>query len=76
MSELLEAGIIKAENRYASRKFQLSVLVILIALGMSIWGSLTMDQLVDVLKWTLGLYCGFNVTEKATEWLNSRMGSK
>jgi hypothetical protein len=58
--------------RYASRKFLLAVLVVALATWMNWLDALT-PQLVDVLKWTAGLYCGFNVTQKAGEWVAAKI---
>jgi len=60
---------------YASRKFLLTLLVIAIAVVMN-WFDKLSPQLVDVLKWTFGLYCGFNVTQKASEWIANLIAPK
>ena len=57
---------------YGSRKFLLALLVIAIGTAMT-WFNLLTPQLVDLLKWTTGLYCGFNVTQKATEWVADKI---
>ena len=56
------------DSRYASRKFVIALLMLVIGVGMTYLGMLT-PQLVDLLKWTGGLYFGFNVTQKAAEWV-------
>jgi len=56
------------DTKYASRKFVLTLLVVGIAVGMNWLGRLS-PELVEVLKWSLGLYCGFNVTQRAAEWI-------
>lgn len=59
-------------SRFASRKFILAVLVIVIGVAMTLEGKFSGDHLVDLLKWIAGLYFGFNVTAKASEWLASK----
>lgn len=59
-------------KRHASRKFLLSLLVVGIATWMN-WLEALTPQLVDVLKWTAGLYFGFNVTQKAGEWVAAKI---
>lgn len=65
----------KAETRYASRKWRLALLVVAVAVGMELAGKLT-PALSDLLKWTLGLYCGFNVGQKGVEWLAEKVAPK
>lgn len=57
---------------YGSRKFLLALLVIGIGTGMSYVGLLE-PQLVDLFKWVTGLYYGFNVTQKASEWISVKL---
>lgn len=62
-----------ALNKYASRKFTLTASVILLATVLSIFGYLT-PLLVEIFKWTCGLYCGFNVTQKGMDWVTEKAG--
>jgi hypothetical protein len=57
----------RADRRYSSRKWRGFLLVLAIAVGMELANRLT-PLLVEVLKWSLGLYCGFNVTQQAASW--------
>lgn len=59
-------------NRYASRKFLLALLVILLATTLAYLELLT-PLLVDLFKWTCGLYFGFNVTQKGAEWIVTKL---
>lgn len=61
-------------NKFASRKFLLALLVIVIATVLTYLQLLT-PMLVDVFKWTCGLYFGFNVTQKGAEWIVSKLSS-
>ena len=54
-------------SRYASRKFRALLFVLVLGVGMEIASKLT-PLLADLLKWSLAIYCGFNVTQKAAEW--------
>lgn len=65
----------KQESRYASRKFLLAILMVVVGVGMTLHGSLT-QQLVDLMKWTAGMYFGLNVTQKAAEMFTSSKGSQ
>ena len=60
------------ENKYASRKFILALLVILFGVALTIWGKMTSEHLVDLMKWISGMYFGLNVTEKATSLLTPK----
>jgi hypothetical protein len=60
------------DAKFASRKFLLTLLVVAIAVGMNWLGKLS-PELVEVLKWSLGLYCGFNVTQRAAEWIAQKV---
>lgn len=81
MSDTAETAIIadgivaKAESKFSSRKFSLALLVILIGTALTVWGKLTSEHLVDLLKWITGMYLGFNVTQKASEWIAGKLGS-
>lgn len=61
--------------RYASRKFILALLVLAVAAWAN-WAEMLTPQLVDVLKWVAGLYFGFNVTQKAGEWVAAKVTIK
>jgi hypothetical protein len=61
------AADIKEASRFSSRKFVLAVLVILIGTGLTLGEKFSSSDLLELLKWTVGMYMGFNVTEKATE---------
>jgi len=58
--------------RYQSRKFILALLMLAIGTTLTYFGMLT-ELLVDLLKWTGGLYFGFNVSQKAAEWVSAGM---
>ena len=60
---------------YGSRKFLLALLVITIGVVMTYLDMLS-PQLVDLMKWVVGLYCGFNVTQKASEWVSTKLTNK
>ncbi len=60
---------------YASRKFLMALLVIAIGTAMNWFGKLS-PELVEILKWTFGLYCGFNVSQKAAEWVATLIAPK
>lgn len=64
----------KAASRYASRKWLLVLLAIIVGTAMEWFGKLT-PQLVGLLQWVVGLYCGFNVSQKAVEWVASKFTS-
>lgn len=63
-----------ADSRYASRKFVLVVGIVALGTVLHIFGHLG-DQLVDLMKWVTGLYLGFNVAQKAGEWITSKVNS-
>lgn len=65
----------KETTRYASRKWLLALLVILVGVAMS-WFDKLAPQLVDLLKWTAGLYFGFNVSQKAAEWVATKLAGR
>lgn len=50
-----------------SRKFIVTLLILAIGVVMA-WFDHLSQALVDLLKWTGGLYFGFNVSQKAAEW--------
>ena len=58
----------KADIRYASRKWRFALLLAAAGIGLELASKLS-PQLVDYLKWLFGLYCGFNVTAKAGDWI-------
>lgn len=64
-----------AASRYASRKWRFALLLVAAGVGLELAGKLT-PLLVDYLKWIFGLYCGFNVTAKAGEWVATYVASK
>jgi len=51
-------------ERFASRKFLLVLLALAIGVGLRMNNMLD-AQIVDLMKWALGLYFGFNVGQKA-----------
>lgn len=53
------------ESRYASRKFLLVLIAILGGAALHLFGKLD-PLLVELVKWTLGLYFAANVGQKAT----------
>lgn len=57
---------------YGSRKFLLTLLVIAIGVAMTFLNLLT-PALVELLKWVSGLYMGFNVSQKAAEWVSTKI---
>lgn len=63
------------DPRYASRKFRAFLLVLAIGVGMEL-GSKLSPQLAELLKWSLAIYCGFNVTQKAGEWIAQLLTTK
>ena len=62
-------------TRYASRKWIFCLLLVAAAVGMELAGKLT-PTLADFLKWVGAIYCGFNVTQKAGEWIADLLASK
>lgn len=62
----------KAASRFASRKWLLALLVVAVGVGMELAGKLS-PQLVGLLQWVVGLYSGFNVTQKAAEWVATKL---
>ena len=65
----------KQESRYASRKFLLVLLVLVLGTALAVTGHLT-PLLVDLMKWITGLYLGFNVSQKAAEWVANKVGTQ
>ena len=63
------------ESRYASRKWIFCLLLMAVAVGMEIGDKLT-PTLADFLKWLGAIYCGFNVTQKASEWVASFISNR
>lgn len=57
-------------TRYASRKFIVALLILGIGTAMT-WFTRLTPELLDLLKWTAGLYFGFNVSQKAAEWITT-----
>lgn len=53
-------------SRYASRKFQLAAVALLAIIVFFALGRLTEDAFTNAIQWTLGLYFGANVAQKAT----------
>jgi hypothetical protein len=66
----------QATTRYASRKFLLALLVAIACIVMRSLDLLDQPQFVDLLKWTLGLYFGANVVQKAAEWTTTALAGK
>lgn len=62
-------------SRYASRKFAMGLLVLAIGAGLDA-NKLLSPLLVELMKWTFAIYCGFNVTQKAAEWLADAISTK
>ena len=65
----------KNEANYGSRKFVLALVVIFLGVGMSLTGHLT-PELVELMKWVSAMYFGMNVTQKAAEWITSKVAGK
>ena len=65
----------KNETNYGSRKFLLALAVIAIGVGMTLTDHLT-PELVDLMKWVSAAYFGMNVTQKAAEWITSKVANK
>ena len=66
----------KEESRYASRKFLLALLVVIACIAMRVTDLLDPARFVELVKWTAALYFGFNVTQKAAEWIVQAFGNK
>lgn len=56
------------ETRFASRKWILAAVVTVAAILLFIGGMLTEAAFLDLVKWTLGLYFGANVVQKAASY--------
>jgi hypothetical protein len=63
-------------SRYASRKWQITVVLLIAFLTLFTIQRLTEAGFVELVKWTVGLYFGFNVTQKAVEWVAGALGTK
>lgn len=63
------------KTNYSSRKFLLVLLVIAVGVGLQLESKLT-PLIVDLLKWSLSIYCTANVGQKAKDmlaaWLEKR----
>lgn len=58
------------------RKFGLTVGVIVIATGLVIWGKITADNFVDLVKWVSGLFLGANVVQAVGVAAAEKVGVK
>ena len=57
-------------SKYASRKWQITVFILLATLALfGFTEKLSEAGFVDLTKWVVGLYFGFNVAQKGLEWL-------
>ena len=56
-----------SDSKFGSRKFVIAILMLAIGVGTTFMGLLT-PQLVELVKWTGGLYFGFNVSQRAAEF--------
>lgn len=63
---------IKADSRYSSRKFLLALLVVVTGTVLTVMDLLT-PLIVELFKWTCGLYFGLNVTQKGAELIAQRV---
>lgn len=47
-----------------SRKFLLTVAILLSSIGLAFMGKMSIDQYMEFTKWILGIYVGGNVVQK------------
>ena len=67
-----EADTAAGASRYASRKFLLTVAVLVVGAIYRETGALSQELWVDLTKWTLGLYFGANVGTWLTDAIRSK----
>lgn len=67
MTETPETPDTKAAARWASRKYILAAISLLSVIVLFAFQRLTESAFTSSLAWILGLYCGANVVQKATE---------
>ena len=58
-----------------SRKFVVTLLILALGSLFAWFGKLS-PELVELFTWIGGLYLGFNVSQKASEWAVNKMGAK
>jgi len=63
-------------SRYASRKWILAAATLVLVFLLMVSGLMTEAGFIDVVKWTLGLYFGANVGQKAATSIASAIEKK
>jgi hypothetical protein len=75
MTDTADRATVRAESRYASRKWLFALLLVAVAVGMELADKLS-PTLADFLKWIAGLYFGFNVGQQAASWIATALSTK
>jgi hypothetical protein len=65
-----------SETRYASRKWILAAVVVVAAILLRFGDLISPEVFLELVKWTLALYFGANVVQKAAEWMTTKKETK
>lgn len=76
MTDATDTGNTPADSRYASRKFRITVGILLGAFLVFATGLLAPALFVDLVKWIAGLYFGANVVTWGVSAISSALAGK